>query len=216
MTPALLLHAAVPTPEAQAALGRALGVRALSFGPVAAIVGPVRRESSTRVALRHARIVASALRGCTSVVPFRSGAEFPSEVDVRGLLAENRAELSTRLDEVADRVEMGLKVRIPAPFDPDDARLESALDRIRSLTSGRVHCVERRKPVSGAVVLEGCYLVPRDHVEAFWTGVTALRDGTGLRVLGTGPWAPYSFCELSLRPAPQADAAPHPLDRRPS
>jgi hypothetical protein len=209
---ALLLPAAVPATEAAAALGRALGVRSLADGPIAAIVGPARREGSTRTALRHARIVARALEGCTSVVPFRLGVEFSSDQDVQDLLAENLAELCGRLGEVAGRVEMGLKVRIP--LAADDRRLDEALGRVRALAPGPGQRLERRKPVAGAVVLVGCYLVARGRIDEFWTAVSELRSASGMRVLGTGPWAPYSFCELSLRPASKAPPGAPPPDRR--
>ncbi|MGC5034829.1 GvpL/GvpF family gas vesicle protein [Streptomyces sp. DT190] len=46
------------------------------------------------------------------------------------------------------------------------------------------------------------YLVPRDRVDAFRTGVLAAARGIpGLRVEVTGPWAPYSFA-LQPEPAP--------------
>ena len=114
----LLLHVAVPAGEAPGALGRALGARSVACGPVAAILGPVRREGTTRAALRHARIVGHALETCSSVVPFRAGIEVGSERDARALLAENREELSVRLQELAGHVEMGLKVRIPHEASP--------------------------------------------------------------------------------------------------
>ncbi|MEU1850693.1 GvpL/GvpF family gas vesicle protein [Streptomyces sp. NPDC019990] len=46
------------------------------------------------------------------------------------------------------------------------------------------------------------YLVPRDRVDAFRTGVLAAAEGIpGLRVEVSGPWAPYSFA-LQPEPAP--------------
>ncbi|MFE6527216.1 GvpL/GvpF family gas vesicle protein [Streptomyces sp. NPDC057794] len=46
------------------------------------------------------------------------------------------------------------------------------------------------------------YLVPRERVDAFRTGVLAAARGVpGLRVEVTGPWAPYSF---ALQPEPAA------------
>ncbi len=209
----LLLHVAVPAGEAPGALGRALGARSVACGPVAAILGPVRREGTTRAALRHARIVGHALETCSSVVPFRAGIEVGSERDARALLAENRGELSVRLQELAGHVEMGLKVRIPARGEPGEASLETALLRVRALASRGEHRQERRKALSGATVLEACYLIPRGRIESFWSEVVALRTETGLRVLGTGPWAPYSFCDLSLRNASRAPSGAPPLER---
>ncbi len=209
----LLLHVAVPADEAPGALGRAIGARCVAHGRLAAILGPVRQESTTRAALRHARIVAHALDACTSVVPFRAGIEVASEQEALELLAGNREELSTRLRDLAGHVEMGLKVRIPGLGRPIEGSLASALVRIRALASRTVQPQERRKSLPGATVLEACYLVPRSRIEPFWSEVAALRAETGLRVLGTGPWAPYSFCDLSLRATSRAPSGAPPLER---
>ncbi|MEI6225161.1 MAG: GvpL/GvpF family gas vesicle protein [Deltaproteobacteria bacterium] len=209
-----LLHVAVPAAEGTAATGRALGARSVVSGPLAAVVGPVRREGATRVALRHARIVAGALAACSSVVPFRLGIELASDQEVRELLAENRAELCARLEALAGCVEMGLKVRVPASA-PGSSRLEDALARVRALAPP-AHRRESRRPVADGQVLEACYLLPRDRIEPFWAEVASLRSYTGFPVLGTGPWAPYTFSDISLRPAPRATPGDPILDRRPS
>jgi hypothetical protein len=205
---------AVPAVEGRAAVGRALGARSVASGPLAAVVGPVRREGATRVALRHARIVADALAACSSVVPFRLGIELASDQEVRELLAENRADLCGRLDALAGCVEMGLKVRVPAS-SPDPSRLEAALRRVRALAPS-AHRRELRRPVADGQVLEACYLLPRDRIEPFWAEVASLRSDTGFPVLGTGPWAPYTFSDITLRSAPRAGAGDPIQDRRPS
>lgn len=209
-----LLHVAVPASEGLAAIGRALGARSVVSGPLAAVVGPVRREGATRVALRHARIVAGALAACSSVVPFRLGIELASDREVRELLAENRAELCGRLDALTGCVEMGLKVRV-ATSSPGSSLLEAALGRVRALAPP-AHRREMRRPVAGGQVLEGCYLLPRDRVEPFWAEVASLRSETGLPVLGTGPWPPYTFSDISLRPPPRPAPRDPLQDRRPS
>jgi hypothetical protein len=203
VTAAVLLHAAVPAPEAARAPGRGLGLRTVDAGSVAALVGPVRRECAVRVALRHARAVAQALEGCSAVIPFRTGVEIASESGVRELLAENGPELAAWLDEASGLVEMGLKVRIPEAA-LDLAPEEPGLQAVRAVAQGPGHARERRRSVPGAVILEGAYLVRRDSVDLYWEAVDALRTSSGLRVVGTGPWPPYSFCDLSLRPAPHA------------
>jgi hypothetical protein len=161
------------------------------------------------MALRHARAVAGALEGCSAVVPFRTGVLLPSEAAVRALLVENGRELAAGLDEVSGLVEMGLKVRFPEPGSGpgDDA---SVLQAIRALAPGPGHARERRRTVPGAVILEGAYLIRRDAVEPYWEAVDAVRSTPGLRVVGTGPWPPYSFCDLSLRPARRPAAGEEP------
>ncbi|MGW3988364.1 GvpL/GvpF family gas vesicle protein [Streptomyces sp. NPDC004830] len=65
------------------------------------------------------------------------------------------------------------------------------------------HTPERTGPAgSGTALGNDAYLVPRDRVDAFRTGVLAVARGIpGLRVEVTGPWAPYSFA-LQPEPAP--------------
>ncbi|MEV0533588.1 GvpL/GvpF family gas vesicle protein [Kitasatospora sp. NPDC050463] len=57
----------------------------------------------------------------------------------------------------------------------------------------------------GVNVMNDAYLVPLDHAEAFRADVLNSTDGlTGVRVVVTGPWAPYSFAA----PGPAGETAP--------
>ncbi|GGY16216.1 GvpL/GvpF family gas vesicle protein [Streptomyces djakartensis] len=75
-----------------------------------------------------------------------------------------------------------------------------------ALSADRVtHTPERGGPGGSALgtnVGNDAYLVPRDRVQAFRTGILAAAEGIpGLRVEVSGPWAPYSFA-LQPEPAP--------------
>ncbi|GGV74330.1 GvpL/GvpF family gas vesicle protein [Streptomyces massasporeus] len=57
----------------------------------------------------------------------------------------------------------------------------------------------------GTNIGNDAYLVPKDRVTAFRTGIlTAAQGVPGLRVEVTGPWAPYSF---ALQPEPREETA---------
>ncbi|MEU0176295.1 GvpL/GvpF family gas vesicle protein [Streptomyces massasporeus] len=57
----------------------------------------------------------------------------------------------------------------------------------------------------GTNIGNDAYLVPKDRVTAFRTGIlTAAQGVPGLRVEITGPWAPYSF---ALQPEPREETA---------
>ncbi|MDY0812775.1 GvpL/GvpF family gas vesicle protein [Kitasatospora purpeofusca] len=57
----------------------------------------------------------------------------------------------------------------------------------------------------GVNVMNDAYLVPLDHAEAFRADVLNSTDSlTGVRVVVTGPWAPYSFADRG----PAGESAP--------
>ncbi|MEV0241070.1 GvpL/GvpF family gas vesicle protein [Streptomyces sp. NPDC050674] len=76
-----------------------------------------------------------------------------------------------------------------------------AVDRV-------AHTLERGSPAGpapGTNIGNAAYLVPKDRVAAFRTGVLAAARGVpGLRVDISGPWAPYSF---ALQPQPHEETA---------
>jgi len=220
------LHAVVLADEARAAIGgAAAGLRVIACGSVAGIAGSPRDETTLRAALRHDRIVGRAVAACSSVVPFRLGTDARSSAALCAVLAVNEAALARQLVRLAGRAEMGLKVKLgsPAAIEVLHAGLASirALaprpeDRRERLIAPTVASPRRAgsavggatpsdcaSPIPGAdgPVFEGCYLVSRDAIAAYWGGVGELRAALrGAPMLGSGPWAAYSFCDLVLRP----------------
>jgi hypothetical protein len=192
----LRLYAAVPAGEAHAACPGSPGLRAVSCGPIAALVEERRSSAGPRAALRHDRIIGRALLACSAVVPFRFGTEIRSAPALRDVLAMNLDALSGRLAHVRGRVEMGLKVTLPPAPAPE--RWSAAIERVRALAPSADDRRERLLPNATGHVLEGCYLITREAIDAFWAAVEAVRAAAGLPVLGSGPWAAYSFCELAL------------------
>ena len=55
---------------------------------------------------------------------------------------------------------------------------------------------ERLAMVAGRRVLSGRYLIERDAVDRFWSAFDDLRAAApDTAAMGSGPWAPYSFCD---------------------
>jgi hypothetical protein len=196
----ICLYAVVPADEAGAACDDNPGLRGVACGPIAGLVGRRRGRAGPRAALHHDRIIGRALGACSAVMPFRFGIEVRSEPELRGVLEINLDALSGQLARVRGRVEMGLKVKLPPSSPPE--RWSSALARVRALAPWVEDRRERLLRLSTGQALEGCYLVSREDVSAFWTAVEEIRAAlAGLPVLGSGPWAAYSFCDLALRHA---------------
>ncbi|MFD5742113.1 GvpL/GvpF family gas vesicle protein [Streptomyces massasporeus] len=79
----------------------------------------------------------------------------------------------------------------------------------RTLAVDRVTHTPERGSLAGTApgtnIGNDAYLVPKDRVTAFRTGIlTAAQGVPGLRVEITGPWAPYSF---ALQPEPHEETA---------
>ena len=211
------LLAVVAADEAQALRAPGSRLRLVVCGPVAAVVADpgAANEPEPRAALRHDRVVGRALAACSSVVPFRLGVELPSGAELHHVLEENRVGLLGQLARFRGRVEMGLKAKLAAraPDASDEpARLPPGLERVRALAPHGEDRRERRRraprQVTGQVpgeIFAGCYLIPRPAIHAFWSALAAMRrTRSDLPLLGSGPWAAYSFCDFSLRPARRA------------
>jgi hypothetical protein len=128
--------------------------------------------------------------------------DFGSEAELRATLRLNAAQLAEQLVRFRGRIEMGLKVRIPAPTAEQPLRLPSGLDRIRALAPEPVDRWERLGRSPQGNIFEGCYLVARRATEDFWQAVEGIRrTAPELPLLGSGPWAPYSFCDTPLQRA---------------
>jgi hypothetical protein len=177
-------------------------VRLIRCGPVAAAVGRSRRQATADAARRHDQIVGRLLAVCSSVVPFRFGIDVGSHAELRGLLELNLDRLGRSLARVRGRVEMGARVKLPAWGPAAAQRLKSGLAPIRALAPSTDDRRERLQQVATGRIFEGCYLIPSQAVDAFWSAVDESRSAlVDLPTLGSGPWAAYSFCDTVLRPA---------------
>jgi Gas vesicle synthesis protein GvpL/GvpF len=80
--------------------------------------------------------------------------------------------------------------------------LKSGLGPIRALVPAAQDRREQlQQAAGGGRIFEGCYLVGRRAVDPFWAAVDESRSALGdLPILGSGPWAAYSFCDVVLRP----------------
>jgi Gas vesicle synthesis protein GvpL/GvpF len=198
----LCLYAVVPGDEAPVLAARrrfsvlACGGTAALFGRSAGGLDPAR------AAVRHDRIVRLALANCSSVVPFRLGTELASTDELRAVVQLNAADLAEQLARFRGRVEMGLKVRLAAVAGEEALRWPAGLDRVRALAPEASGRRERFGQSPQGKYFEGCYLIERSAVDEFWQAVEGIRDlAPGLPLLGSGPWAPYSFCDAPLRRA---------------
>jgi hypothetical protein len=177
------------------------GVSLFRCGAIAAIIGtPFGFADSAKAALWHDRIVARALRRCSAVVPFRLGIEVRSEAEVDSLLRLNVDELSDQLRRFEGRVEVGLKTRVALPTGDEPLCLPFGINRVRALASRAVDRHERLSRGPRGTTFEGCYLISRRAVNGFWRALNDIRRAVPeVPLLGSGPWAPYSFCDAPLR-----------------
>jgi hypothetical protein len=205
------LYAVIPAGEVSAVRARR-GVSHLTAGRVAALFGPpLKRVDPTRAALWHDRVVGSALTSCSAIVPFRLGTDFASVTELRKVLRLNSRQLAEQLARFRGRVEMGLKVRLLPPLSGPQLWLPSGLDRVRALAQEPADRCERLRDGN---IFEGCYLISRQAIDDFWRAVEAMRcHAPEQPVLGSGPWAPYSFCPSPLQTTPAGSSHPTPPGR---
>ena len=201
---------------------RAAGGVAAAFSETAAGSIPPTADNIWR----HELVVEWLMRD-RAVLPARFGTALSDVGDVDDLLARNCERLRAALDRVRGCVELGVRVMSvnrPAPTAPKtrlatgreylQARLEEersrrAAEALARQVADRVH--GRLTPAAAAgttrvlptpeFLMAGAYLVRRGSVERFREAVESVSASEpDLRLLCTGPWAPYHFVpELDVR-----------------
>jgi hypothetical protein len=191
------LYAVVPADGAGIQLR---GTRVSSWGALAAIAGSPRGPGgAVGDAICHGRIVAGALRRCWAVVPFRSGVEVGSEAEVHDLLRLNADQLSRQLLRFRGRVEVGLRARWVQSTALERCSLPAGLERVRQLATRPGDRQERLARGADGTTLVACYLISRRAVGDFWRALDDIRRAVpAMPLLGSGPFAPYSFCDVPL------------------
>jgi len=162
--------------------------------------------ASPRTRAIHHEIVATAL-DAAALVPLRYGTAVPA-TGLADWFAAHRAVIDAALDAVRDCVEMSIKLlRLDGTLaargdDGLEARqlqaLADALVDRAALTQWRY----RPSGVGGNVAASIAFLVPRPELPTFLARIAPVAShATGVAVVPTGPWPPYSF-------VPDFDRAP--------
>jgi hypothetical protein len=174
---------------------------------IGAVPGPTPKTLAA-----HHDVVASVM-DADSVVPLRFGTAVPSR-EVDGWLVAHGPLLRTSLAALRGCIEMNVKLLRLEPAgtragDGDgDPRRSRQLDALgeRLVAGAGVpdwrYCVQGR---GGNVAASVAFLVPRAEVPDFLTRIAPIASrATGVAVVPTGPWPPYSFVP-PLEPVPVLD-----------
>jgi len=197
--PGKLLYAAVHAADATAARAAGRGLAVVVAGAAAAVVGPRPRTTDiVALAMAHDRVMQRLLTRCSSVLPFRCGVAAPPAEDVRRLFQDNSATLMRQLGRFQGRVEMGLKIKARGPGQTAaDFEVGPVHELVPGVDDRRERLIER----ADGGLFEGVYLIARDRIEEFWAALDRLRVALpGQPIVGVGPFAPYSFCDIQIDP----------------
>lgn len=165
-------------------------------GELAAVMGRGwSAEDPIGLALRHDEVVGLVQGACSAVVPFRLGTVLRDQRDFRAMIRAQRPRLVGMLERFAGRIEMSLKLHLGGSSGPPRGA-QPGLDAIRSLALRPEDRDERLAMLGGWPVLSGRYLIDRGAVGEFWSAFERIRAALPEAVvMGSGPWAPYSFCD---------------------
>jgi hypothetical protein len=200
-------------------------VRVVDAGPLLAWVSDLEEAAVTVTVERvraHDAVVRSALE-IETPLPARFGQTFADDAGLRASIERRRDALLELLSRVRGAVEMTVRALLdPSPASgggapPRDSGREY-LDwlRVRQHTAraARTQADFLHRRISDAVLgmvreearapaqpsicsLSVSHLVPRDAVAGYRLTLRALiEDDPQLRLMVSGPWAPYSFAEL--------------------
>ena len=223
MSGMLYLYALLDAPPRRSG-GRGLRGERLAFlraGGLVVAAGRMRAAPAASAAAlrRHDAVVRRLARARPAVLPMRFGTTVADARALAPLIAPRAADLRRALRRVAGREQMTLRVFGAAPAAPArpprsggpgtrylDARRAArgvaapAVARLRARL-GRWIRAERVEPSDSPPLLASVYhLVDREDRRAYERAVRELACRLAdLRVVPSGPWAPYAFA-----PAPDA------------
>lgn len=134
--------------------------------------------------------------GGTTVVPMQFGMAFEGDRELKNVLRGARPAFRRAMSDIEGRVELGLKLVREDDADVDREAIETAVaDRLEPVAAQSVE----NDLFSDRLVLNRSYLVDRDKREAFDDAVADVEaDRDDLMVRYTGPFAPYSFVDVTI------------------
>jgi len=171
--------------------------------------------------------IVSTVIDAAALVPFRYGMVVPAAV-LGDWVAGHRAVVDAALGAVRDCVEMSVKLlRLDCAVEPRERRGAEPGPGARELQALADALVERAglpqwryRPTgaSGNVAASIAFLVPRPEMAEFLARIAPVASrATGVAVVPTGPWPPYSFVpDFERAPLARvpADARGGAADRR--
>lgn len=178
------------------------------------------------LARAHDGVVNAAAAG-TTTVPLRLGTTCADDASVRALLYDLAPAAVSCLSRLHGRAEWGVQLlAAPRPPEPREATMQESgtaflrrrrgelqqADALRVADEAKAAAVynqlaacsvdAQRRPIrtqhARPMLLNAAFLVDASSEDRFRRGVEDVADAFGShRVVLTGPWAPYSFAELS-------------------
>jgi hypothetical protein len=163
---------------------------------------------------RHDQVLGDLMRR-GPVLPLRFGTGMPDAAALRGVLRRSRADFLSQLDRVRGRVELAVRLGLPAA-DGDRGTADGSSylrSKLAALRAGEAAAERVLVPLGGLAsatalsrpgpdpVVKASYLVAAGEVERFATAVQRLQErNPELSLSCTGPWAPYSFVSGEVEP----------------
>jgi hypothetical protein len=159
-------HAGDPAPDPTLTGVTGAGVRLLEDEDLGIWVSDVEhRPGLVEEHLReHDRVVRSALRSCTPL-PLRFGATFADDAAALSVLRERREQFSASLAELANRVEMGVRISLAAGGHSTTPSSRPGDTVARAPRTGREYLEARRREMDTAASESAVAQEALDRVE---------------------------------------------------
>lgn len=161
------------------------------------VVGPAPDTEVDADALWRREAQLEALMERRALLPVRFGTLVEDDAAAAAAIAGRGDALAGALRRVHGAVELSVRAVAPAGREPapDDLRARAALEGAVTRIHERLGAASREHVRhDGRELLRAAYLVDRGGVDTFADLVRVLQgEHTGLSLLCTGPWPPYSF-----------------------
>jgi hypothetical protein len=198
-------------------------LRAVTAGRVTAVVGELRRapEPTMRQLRRYVEVIEAVADQVSAILPVRFGTCMTDLDEVILALRSRQDTLSRRLRAVRGRVQMTIRLVVgsagsdagddlsPGSDPGDDATQGTRYLQQRAASAARAREIPAFEPIRAAAkrwikeeriekragVATVNHLVPRSSVRAYRAAVERAADRASVRLIVSGPYAPYAFAE---------------------
>jgi hypothetical protein len=167
------------------------------FAPVVSNAAVKKYEVSEEEVELHRKVVEHVMKEY-SVLPVAYGMVFKNKKLLMVAMSAGYKAMKKAINEVDNRVELGVKVLIPKKNAARDGKEKCRSDFLEALKKKAVQSKEL-KLFSDRLVLNASFLVDRDKIDDFSGEVEQLGSKyAGLKIQYSGPWPPYNFVDIQI------------------
>jgi len=167
------------------------------FAPVMSNAAVKKYEAIDEEVELHRKVVEQVMKE-HSVLPVAYGMAFKNKKLLLIAMSVGYKAMKKAMNEVDNRVELGVKVFLPKEAAAWDGKEKCRSDFLEALKKKAVQSKEL-KLFSERLILNTSFLIDRDKINDFSSEVEQLGNKyPDLKIQYSGPWPPYNFVDIQI------------------